>query len=149
MVHSNPTVRAASLEGQTSEVAVPTSGKKVDADLIGGTGEEWVRSVKQIRKGYEEFEKLKYLRLEYMESYEMIATDVFRTVFSDDTEIITMNVTRLLRFRGIPFHRSAILFWNHRRRSIPPIPPFLFSIRKIDSQEALFSKRFSGLGGFR
>lgn len=110
MVHSNPTVRAASLEGQTSEVAVPTSGKKVDADLIGGTGEEWVRSVKQIRKGYEEFEKLKYLRLEYMESYEMIATDVFRTVFSDDTEIITNE-------RDTPFEISG-----------HPVPPVSYTL---------------------
>ena len=60
-----------------------------DDDLICGTDEELVHSVEQVRKGYEMFEELKSLQLEFMESHEELAPDVFRTVFSDGTAIIT------------------------------------------------------------
>lgn len=73
-----------------------------DADLICGTDEELVQSVEQVRKGYATFEKLKYLQLEYMESHDMIAPDVFRTFFSDGSTIIT-------NYRGTPFEYSGQL----------------------------------------
>ena len=59
-----------------------------DIDLHCTTDEELKQSVGFIRKGFEEFESLAYLQLEFMEQHEMLAPDVFRTAFSDGSEII-------------------------------------------------------------
>ncbi|MDO4585346.1 MAG: DUF5696 domain-containing protein [Planctomycetia bacterium] len=60
-----------------------------EADLTCATDEELVASVKAIRQGYEEFEKLKHLQYEFMEGHDEIAPDIFRTTFSDGTSILT------------------------------------------------------------
>ncbi len=60
-----------------------------DSDITCGTEEELVNSVKKIKEGYDEFEKLKYLQYEFMESHDMLEKNLFRTVFSDGTVIIT------------------------------------------------------------
>ncbi|MDO5580942.1 MAG: DUF5696 domain-containing protein, partial [Planctomycetia bacterium] len=58
------------------------------ADITCGTDEELVQSVKKIKEGYDEFEKLKYLQLEFMEDHQMLEEGLFKTSFSDGTDII-------------------------------------------------------------
>jgi hypothetical protein len=36
-----------------------------------------------------EFEKLRHLQLEFLDSHDMVAKDVFKSTFSDGTNIIT------------------------------------------------------------
>jgi hypothetical protein len=58
-------------------------------DLTCATDGELVRSVQFIQRGFEEFERIKHLQVEFMESHESVAEDVFQTTFSDGTSIIT------------------------------------------------------------
>ncbi|MDO5582155.1 MAG: DUF5696 domain-containing protein [Planctomycetia bacterium] len=60
-----------------------------DADITCGTDEELVQSVKKIKEGYDEFEKMKYLQYEFMNDHSMIGENLFQTTFSDGTRIIT------------------------------------------------------------
>ena len=60
-----------------------------DDDLTCATDEELVRSVKAVKEGFDEFEKLKHLQLEFMEGHAKIGKDVYETSFSDGTVIIT------------------------------------------------------------
>ena len=46
-------------------------------------------SVAKIKEGYDEFTALSHLQTEFMERHETVEKDVFRTVFSDGTEIIS------------------------------------------------------------
>jgi hypothetical protein len=58
-------------------------------DLTCNTDEELVQSVAKIKKGFDEFEKFKALQFETMESHDCIAENVFKTTFSDGTNIIS------------------------------------------------------------
>ncbi|MFZ2641723.1 MAG: DUF5696 domain-containing protein [Verrucomicrobiia bacterium] len=60
-----------------------------EEDLVCGTDEELRSSVASIKKGFVEFEKLRHLQLEFLDSHDMIAKDVFKSTFSDGTSIIT------------------------------------------------------------
>jgi len=66
------------------------------SDLVCGTDEELTRSADFVKKGYDEFNALADLQFEFMEQHEMIAPDVFRTVFSNGAEIIA-------NYRNAPF----------------------------------------------
>jgi hypothetical protein len=56
-------------------------------DLTCATDEELKQSVAKIKEGFDEFEKVKHLQYEFMESHEQIAENVFCTTFSDGTRI--------------------------------------------------------------
>jgi len=60
-----------------------------DIDLTCATDAELVESVRKIKEGYDEFEQMKHLQLEFMESHEAIEENVFETTFSDGTSILT------------------------------------------------------------
>lgn len=60
-----------------------------DLDMACATNEELVASVKKIKQGYDDFESVRKLQLEFMESHDQLADEVFRTGFSDGTVIIT------------------------------------------------------------
>jgi hypothetical protein len=60
-----------------------------DDDLTCATDEELIRSVAKIKEGYDEFEKLKALQFEMMESHDCISENVFKTTFSDGTSVIS------------------------------------------------------------
>lgn len=57
-------------------------------DITCATDQELTESVKKIKEGYDEFQKLRYLQLEFMNDHQQIAPDVFKTIFSDGTIII-------------------------------------------------------------
>ena len=59
-----------------------------DVDLTSGTDEELATSVRKMKEGYDEFAKLQPLQYEFLESHEQLAPDVFRSTFSDGTEIV-------------------------------------------------------------
>lgn len=59
-----------------------------DVDLTSGTDEELAASVRKMKEGYDEFAKLRHLQYEFLESHEQLAPDVFRSTFSDGTEIV-------------------------------------------------------------
>lgn len=58
-------------------------------DLRCATDEELVEAVRFVKRGHDEFAALAPLQLEFMEQHEQLASDVFRTAFSDGSEIIT------------------------------------------------------------
>lgn len=58
-------------------------------DLTVTTDADLVETVRKIKEGCDEFERLKHLQLEFMESHEPIAENVFQTTFSDGTRILT------------------------------------------------------------
>jgi hypothetical protein len=60
-----------------------------DGDLGCATDEELRASVAKIKQGQDAFTPLSRLQLEFMEGHDQLATGVFRTVFSDGTEIVT------------------------------------------------------------
>ena len=60
-----------------------------DIDLTCATDDELVESVRKVKEGYDEFETMKHLQLEFMESHEAVSETVFRTTFSDGTHILT------------------------------------------------------------
>lgn len=60
-----------------------------DGDLGCATDEELRVSVAKIKQGQEEFASLSRLQLEFMEEHDLLARGVFRTAFSDGTEIVT------------------------------------------------------------
>ena len=60
-----------------------------DGDLGCATDEELRSSVAKIKQGQDEFAALSQLQLEFMEQHEQLAPQVFRTAFSDGSEIIT------------------------------------------------------------
>jgi hypothetical protein len=59
-----------------------------DGDLGCATDEELRASVAKVKQGYDEFNTLSRLQLEFMEQHEMLAPGVFRTGFSSGTEIV-------------------------------------------------------------
>jgi hypothetical protein len=60
-----------------------------DGDLGCATDEELRDSVAKIKQGQEEYAALSRLQLEYMEGHDQLAPGVFRTVYSDGTEVVT------------------------------------------------------------
>jgi len=60
-----------------------------DDDLTCATDAELVEAVQKIKEGYDEFEAMKRLQLEFMESHEAVGDNVFETMFSDGTRILT------------------------------------------------------------
>ena len=58
-------------------------------DMQCGTDAELAEAVRCIKQGYDEFEPLQHLQLEFMEGHEMMAPDVFRTSFSDGSVIVS------------------------------------------------------------
>ncbi len=60
-----------------------------DGDLGCATDEELRSSVAKLKQGQDEFAGLTQLQLEFMEQHEQLAPQVFRTAFSDGSEIIT------------------------------------------------------------
>ncbi len=59
-----------------------------DVDLACGTEEELKESVKAVKKGFDQYESLRRLQLLFMEDHQKIADNVFKTTFSDGTELI-------------------------------------------------------------
>lgn len=59
-----------------------------DDDLTCATEEELLRSVEAVKRGYAEFEELKHLQFEFMESHDTLSENVFVTTFSDETRIV-------------------------------------------------------------
>ncbi|MDO5580154.1 MAG: DUF5696 domain-containing protein [Planctomycetia bacterium] len=78
------------------------SGQRLfgESDIVCGTDAELIESVKKIKQGYEEFEKLKSLQTEFMDIHEEIDQNVFRTVFSNGTEIISNYREDPYQYRG-------------------------------------------------
>jgi hypothetical protein len=60
-----------------------------EGDLGCTNDTELCASVAKIKRGYDEFRRLWPLQLEFMEQHEQLAPSVFRTAFSDGSEIIT------------------------------------------------------------
>ena len=60
-----------------------------EGDLGCADEKELRASVARIRQGYDEFRRLSPLQLEFMEQHEQLAPGVFRTAFSDGSEIVT------------------------------------------------------------
>ncbi len=58
-------------------------------DLRCGTAEELAAAVRAVKQGYDEFEALRHLQLEFMDEHEQLAPEVFRTTYSDGSVIIT------------------------------------------------------------
>jgi len=60
-----------------------------DKDLLCGTPEEFDTSIKAIKSGWDDIQKLGYLQYEFMESHGMLAPQVFKTEFSDGSAIVS------------------------------------------------------------
>ncbi len=71
-----------------------------DDDIRCANDEELIVSVQKIKEGYDEFESLKHLQLEFMEGHDQIAEKVFMTSFSDGTQIITNYDTAVFKYKG-------------------------------------------------
>ena len=56
--------------------------------------------VARIKEGYEEYNKLSRLQTEFMERHECVAPDVFRTVYSDGSEIISNYRAETFSYQG-------------------------------------------------
>ena len=82
-----------------------------DSDLECATDEELRNSVAKIKQGQEEFATLSHLQLETMEQHEMLAPNVFRTAFSDGSEII-------VNYREAAF--------THKGKAVQPLAYQLF-----------------------
>jgi len=59
-----------------------------DADIECGTDEILRQSVAAIKKGYDEFESMKELQYEFLNDHSELAPGVFRSVFSNGTQIV-------------------------------------------------------------
>lgn len=107
IILSNPfteTVNASAKDGQTQAKLAEFNGRPIyyfysrfkadnknwmgSSDLTCETDEELAQSVAFVKKGYDEFNALAELQLEFMEQHELLAPDVFRTAFSNGAEII-------------------------------------------------------------
>ncbi len=71
-----------------------------DADITCDTDDDLVKNVQKIKEGYDEFEKLRWLQFEFMDDHQQIAENVFKTVFSDGTMIITNYNEKPFMFKG-------------------------------------------------
>ncbi|MDD4871891.1 MAG: DUF5696 domain-containing protein [Kiritimatiellae bacterium] len=119
IILSNPfteTVNTAAKDQQTQLKLVEFNGRPIyyfysrfkadnknwmgNTDLTCATNEELKQAVEFVRKGYEEFETLANLQLEFMEQHDMLAPEVFRTAFSDGSEIITNYGIEVYPYKG-------------------------------------------------
>ena len=57
-------------------------------DLLCGTDEELKEAVKAIKEGCDHLKEYGYLQYEFMDDHCMLAENVFRTTWSDGTELI-------------------------------------------------------------
>ena len=57
-------------------------------------------SVAKVKEGYDEFNKLAYLQPEFMEKHEAVAPEVFRTAYSDGSEIISNYRAEAFDYKG-------------------------------------------------
>ena len=73
-----------------------------DGDLGCATDEELRDSVAKIKQGQEEYAALSRLQLEYMEGHDQLAPGVFRTVYSDGTEVVTNYGESEYAYKGQP-----------------------------------------------
>lgn len=71
-----------------------------EEDLICGTDEELTESVKAIKHGYDEFESMKELQFEFFEEHAEMAPNVFRSLFSNGTQIICNYSEKEFQFEG-------------------------------------------------
>jgi len=69
-------------------------------DLTCEDGKALVASVAKIKEGYDEFSALSHLQAEFMERHEPVDKDVFRTVFSNGSEIISNYRSEAFAYRG-------------------------------------------------
>ena len=80
-----------------------------DGDLGCATEEELRSSVAKIKQGQDEFAALSKLQLEFMDQHEMLAPNVFRTAFSDGSEIITNYGEGAFTYKGKSVQPMAYL----------------------------------------
>jgi len=59
-----------------------------DEDLGCATDEELKRAVSKIKQGYDVYQKLKHLQLEFVESHEELAPGVYRTGYSNGESVV-------------------------------------------------------------
>ncbi len=78
-------------------------------DLTCADGRELAASVAKIKEGYDEFNALAYLQTEFMEKHETVAPEVFRTAFSDGTEIISNYRAAAFDYKGKTIKPRAYL----------------------------------------
>lgn len=71
-----------------------------DTDLRCQTQEEFEQSGEAIKKSWDEFSKLKHLQLEFMDSHNEIAKDVFVTRYSNGDEIVSNYSDKDFSYRG-------------------------------------------------
>ena len=64
-----------------------------DEDLGCATDEELKRAVAKIKQGYDVYQKLKHLQLEFIESHEELAPGVYRTGYANG-ESVVVNYTK-------------------------------------------------------
>jgi len=69
-------------------------------DLTCADNKTLVESVAKIKEGYDEFNKLSHLQTEFMERHEPVEKDVFRTVFSNGSEIISNYRKEAFTYKG-------------------------------------------------
>lgn len=89
---------------------------RLPEDLTCGDERELAASVAKIKEGYDEFEKLSHLQLEFMEQHEQLEPDVFRTVFSDGEEIISNYRKQSFDYKGKTVQPMAYLLERGARR---------------------------------
>ena len=58
-------------------------------DLTCADDQSLAASVAKVKEGYDEFNTLSHLQMEFMERHEMLASNVFRSAYSDGAEIIS------------------------------------------------------------
>ena len=69
-------------------------------DLTCADDKTLAASVAKIKEGYDEFTALARLQTEFMERHEAIARDVFRSVFSDGSEIVSNYRNEAFAYKG-------------------------------------------------
>ncbi|MCC6354483.1 MAG: hypothetical protein IT577_11390 [Verrucomicrobiae bacterium] len=85
-------------------------------DITCGDDASLAAGVAQIKKGHDEFKALCGLQLEFMERHEMVAPDIFRTAYSDGSEIITNYRDSAFEYSGRTVRpRSYIVVPGERR----------------------------------
>ncbi|HNY29215.1 MAG TPA: DUF5696 domain-containing protein, partial [Candidatus Sumerlaeota bacterium] len=69
-------------------------------DLTCGDKRSLRASVAKIKEGYDEFDALSHLQPEFMERHEAVDKDVYRTVYSNGSEIICNYRSEAFTYRG-------------------------------------------------
>ena len=58
------------------------------------------KDLKPIKAAYDEYQPMKYLQYEFMESHDELANDVFRTTYSDGSEVVCNYSDKAFVYRG-------------------------------------------------